>query len=360
MQKIALIIYSLAISILLLISGFGLNSISQAVLTPTDNVSLTKIQNLIDRGKIVAPRDGEYGLVNSIKNKKLTTTTIDLIILLANQFDSIEIASIYRPYVGGWPAHSNGEAIDLTSVTYEGKNYPHIQAIRSDNQIATGVWVYVANILKQSRSVILVITALDLADKYSTIPGFIRQDITGNIDSISVLTTPTGGNATERHEDHMHIEVSPIQKVVTKIEEVLPKTNGQGMSPSISQGVSNPSQYTINPDCKNSLGRNYIFGTTSDLVKQLQNCLTILGLFSFPAGSTGYYGNVTTASYNQWLAKTDVCPVLKLAIWSAGERSPRVEALQRCLRQANLFDYPSITGFYGPITTNGYNRWVKS
>lgn len=360
MQKIVLTIYSLVVSILLLVSAFGLNSISQATLTPIDTQSLNKVQNLIARGKIIAPGDGEDGLVNSIKNNKLTSTGIDLIILLANQFDSINIASIYRPYTGGWPAHSNGEAIDLTAVTYQGVEYSHIQAIRSDNQIATGVWVYIANILKQSRSVISIITALDLADKYSTIPGFVRQDITGNIDSISVLTTPGGVSVTERHEDHMHIEVSPTQKVVNQINSNLPKTNGQGISSNINQSTINPGQYTSNTDCKNSLGRNYLFGTSSDLVKQLQNCLTALGLFSYPGGSTGYYGNVTTASYNQWLSKTNICPVLKLASWSGGERSPRVEALQRCLRQANLFDYPSITGFYGPITTSGYNRWVKS
>ncbi len=359
------------ISAITLTAFLGLNSNAQATLIPTDDKSLTTIQNLIARGKIIAPFDAEYGLVSSIRNKKLASTTIDLIILIANQFDSIELSSIYRPYTGGWPAHSNGEAIDMASVTYQGVQYPHLEAIRSENQVATGVWVYVANILRESGSVISVITALDLADKYSKINGFSRSQITGTTTNISVLTTENESNQTTRHEDHMHIEVSPNKFVNNKIDSPNPKVNGQGNSsdmngasnptPASGSPISNPAtnQYTDNTECKNTLGLNYRFGTTSNQVKQLQNCLTALGLFSFPAGSTGYFGNVTTASYNQWLARTDICPVLKKVSWSQGERSPRVEALQRCLRTANLFDYPSITGFFGPITNNGYNRWLK-
>lgn len=348
----------------------GIDSSAQATLTPTDNKSLSTIENLISRGKLIAPSYGEYGLVTSIKNKKLASTTIDLIILVANQFDSIELSSIYRPYTGGWPAHSNGEAIDMASVTHQGIRYDHLQAIHKDNQVAMGVWVYVANILRDSGSVISVITALDLADKYSNIRGFSRSEITGTTNNISVLTTENESTPTARHEDHLHIEVSPDKSVNTKIDSPNPKVNGQGTSPdmdttpkttSISNTVSNSNsnQYTDNAECKNTLGLTYSFGTTSNQVKQLQNCLTTLGLFSFPGGSTGYYGNVTTASYNQWLSRTDICPVLKKVSWTQGERSPRVEALQRCLRAVNLFDYPSITGLFGPITNGGYNRWLK-
>ncbi|MBC7406311.1 MAG: hypothetical protein H7230_02475 [Candidatus Parcubacteria bacterium] len=371
-QISVLIITMVMISAITLTAFLGLNSNAQATLIPTDDKSLTAIQNLIARGKIIAPFDAEYGLVSSIKNKKLASTTIDLIILIANQFDSIELTSIYRPYTGGWPAHSNGEAIDMTSVTYQGVQYTHLQAIKSENQVAMGVWVYVANILRESGSVISVITALDLADKFSKISGFSRSQITGTTTNISVLTTENESNQTTRHEDHMHIEVSPNKSVNGKIDSPNPKVNGQGTSPDIN-GASNPNptpvsspissstsnQYTDNLECKSTLGLNYRFGTTSNQIKQLQNCLTALGLFSFPAGSTGYYGNVTTASYNQWLLRADNCPVLKKVSWSQGERSPRVEALQRCLRTANLFDYPSITGFFGPITNNGYNRWLK-
>ena len=387
LKQISVLIFTILVISVIALTTLGLNANSQSMSFPltaylgidssdqntplsTEDKRLVTIQNLIARGKLIAPYDGEYGLVTSIKNKKLSLTAIDLIILIANQFDSIELSSIYRPYTGGWPAHSNGEAIDMTSVTYQGVQYTHLQAIKSENQVAMGVWVYVANILRESGSVISVITALDLADKYSNISGFSRSQNTGTTTNISVITTENESNQTTRHEDHIHIEVSPNKTVNGKVDSPNPKVNGQGTSPDF-KGATNPTtnptpvssptsnQYTDNTECKNTLGLNYRFGTTSNQVKQLQNCLTALGLFSFPAGSTGYFGNVTTASYNQWLLRTDICPVLKKVSWTQGERSPRVEALQKCLRTANLFDHPSITGFFGPITNSGYNRWLK-
>jgi hypothetical protein len=96
-------------------------------------------------------------------------------------------------------------------------------------------------------------------------------------------------------------------------------------------------------------------------VRKLQACLRTMGLFTYSGGNTGFYGNITRESYQKWLDNYGVsCEVLKKQFYNAGEISPRVRVLQQCMRDRALFDYPTNTGYFGPITTESLRRWRAS
>jgi peptidoglycan hydrolase-like protein with peptidoglycan-binding domain len=109
------------------------------------------------------------------------------------------------------------------------------------------------------------------------------------------------------------------------------------------------------PEC-NLLGIKFTKGIRGDKVKQLQVCLQKLGFYRWPFGATGLYGDYTTEKHNQWI-KLQSCEKLKSFVWEYAETSPRVKQMQECLKTANKFDYPTATGFFGPITWNGFNKW---
>jgi hypothetical protein len=84
-------------------------------------------------------------------------------------------------------------------------------------------------------------------------------------------------------------------------------------------------------------------------------------LFSYAGGNTGFYGNITKESYQKWLDDYNIsCEVLKNQFYTPGEISSRVTTLQQCMRDRKLFDYPSNTGYFGPITTESLRKWRAS
>jgi hypothetical protein len=110
--------------------------------------------------------------------------------------------------------------------------------------------------------------------------------------------------------------------------------------------------------CNSTLAMDFSIGQRNAIVTKLQQCLKDLGLFNYPGGITGFFGNYTNTVYNAFLkTNTSICQILKSGNYTLGERSERVKRLQQCLREANKFNYPTNTGMFGPITQAGFRSW---
>jgi peptidoglycan hydrolase-like protein with peptidoglycan-binding domain len=124
-------------------------------------------------------------------------------------------------------------------------------------------------------------------------------------------------------------------------------------------------------ECERLLSLNWTTGQRSSKVKELQDCLTDTGHFRWPHGSTGYFGPVTQEALNkarnqnrnsqntQNGQSTDsVCEALKNRKWVFGERSNEVRKLQKCMRDAGVFNWPhGNTGYFGNATKESIIKW---
>ncbi|MFC7371135.1 peptidoglycan-binding protein [Fictibacillus iocasae] len=147
-------------------------------------------------------------------------------------------------------------------------------------------------------------------------------------------------------------------------------------------------------------------GSTGDAVKQLQNNLRVLGLFTYPK-TTGYYGSVTaeavrkfqlqhklkaTAVVDTVTASKIAAEVKKKTTLNTGQKPPApkpvpapmkpaqppapapqpatlelklgmqnadVSKLQSQLKTLGFYTYPTITGYYGPITAEAVKSFQK-
>jgi peptidoglycan hydrolase-like protein with peptidoglycan-binding domain len=129
--------------------------------------------------------------------------------------------------------------------------------------------------------------------------------------------------------------------------------------------IAIPPPAPVAPDCESLKNKTYTIGQESNEIKQLQDCMTKLGYFSYPAGSTGYFGSVTQAALTKWKAPVATnpppvvvvspqpsnCDTLKAKLWSIGTQSEEVRALQKCLQDQGFFSYPGgPTGYFGSVT----------
>ena len=146
---------------------------------------------------------------------------------------------------------------------------------------------------------------------------------------------------------HKYIQAL-IQKTTTN-----PNVNGQGNSPTPVPPVSveSTNNQPTQANCE-VIGRNFVVGQMDDDVIKLQGCLKARGIFQWPSGVTGYYGEYTNGLYTQIVGQLQ-CSAVKSQKWGFGERSIRVKRLQECLKAEGKFDYPLITGYLGPITWRG-------
>jgi hypothetical protein len=121
------------------------------------------------------------------------------------------------------------------------------------------------------------------------------------------------------------------------------------------------------------LQKNYAIGTENSDISLLQQFLKQQGYFTF-SSITGFYGNITKTSHENYLRdkninisqpeaqnnQDDNCQSLFDRSWQFGQSGEDVRQLQVCLRNQNVFDWPSITGFYGNITQSGLNKIKKT
>jgi peptidoglycan hydrolase-like protein with peptidoglycan-binding domain len=280
------------------------------------NINIKNLYNLVNAGKITAPTSPPYSLLESYEKKLLNQNLVSLLLYLTEYYENINLVSIYRPYDGGWPKHSQGLALDVASFTKNNVVYTSQSAVDGDPQ-ALSNWIEFANHLKNSQLVDTVITAKTLAQNLYNQKGFQKSQITGSTSKISVLTVPDGSNPTIRHEDHIHIEVTPKE-----------------------QNNNRQDQMCIKKD------KQFKIGEQNSAVKDLQYCLIQKGFFDYSGGATSYYGSNNDI----------ICPIIIQWSFTDFDNNPVITKLQQCLKEKNLFNYPAITGIYGPITKQGHKK----
>lgn len=123
---------------------------------------------------------------------------------------------------------------------------------------------------------------------------------------------------------------------------------------------SSPAEDT---ECVSLYKKTWQIGDENDEVKKLQGCLRKLGLFDWPS-DTGYFGNVTNEALNKYkngsnstsnsksttTQPTSPCDILKTKGFKIGDENDEIKSLQSCLRKEGLFDWPTDTGYFGPVT----------
>lgn len=104
--------------------------------------------------------------------------------------------------------------------------------------------------------------------------------------------------------------------------------------------------------CDYAYSRSYTIGQAGDEVTLLQECLKADGLYKWQYGVTGYYGPYTDglmSSFNSVIL--DDCGTLYQLSWSVGQEGSSVVKLQDCLTNQGLYDWPyGSTGYYGEYT----------
>jgi peptidoglycan hydrolase-like protein with peptidoglycan-binding domain len=141
---------------------------------------------------------------------------------------------------------------------------------------------------------------------------------------------------------------------------------GNGGNSNSQTQVTNQPQPSTCDELKN---KNYTFGSTSDDIKKLQDCMTSNGYFKHPFGSTGYFGSVTQTALNNWkngssqpvAQNNNSCDNLKNQNYPFGETSDRVKQLQICMTGNGYFKHSAgATGYFGPVTQSALNNWKNN
>jgi peptidoglycan hydrolase-like protein with peptidoglycan-binding domain len=114
-------------------------------------------------------------------------------------------------------------------------------------------------------------------------------------------------------------------------------------------------------DCSSMFKQNWIVGETSEQIKELQQCLKDAGVFNHPS-ITGYFGPVTNQALQTILNKNvginNSCDDLKKQNWTFGETSTQVEELQKCMQTAGKFNHKfGATGYFGEVTKKALIDW---
>jgi peptidoglycan hydrolase-like protein with peptidoglycan-binding domain len=114
-------------------------------------------------------------------------------------------------------------------------------------------------------------------------------------------------------------------------------------------------------DCSSMFKQNWTVGETSDQIKELQQCLKDAGVFNHPS-ITGYFGPVTNQALqtilNKNVAINNSCDDLKKQNWTFGETSTQVEELQKCMQTAGKFNHKfGATGYFGEVTKKALIDW---
>lgn len=145
------------------------------------------------------------------------------------------------------------------------------------------------------------------------------------------------------------------------LEKTLSKRGQAAQLPTPPPVVNTP---PVVNNCDTLRGQNWKFGERSDNVRALQQCMRQAGTFTFP-DNTGFFGPLTQAALNTWRGNlqsnnssaTQNCDQIRSQTFTFGERGDRVRALQQCMRDAGVFTWPFITGYFGSVTQESYSRW---
>jgi len=177
--------------------------------------------------------------------------------------------------------------------------------------------------------------------------------------------TNTGKYATLTKDAHQKFKNTLAKSENTKVDLITPSSN-----------QNDPNQPKIKSVCDSLYQDDWKFGQVGPAVRQLQQCLIDQKLLN--SAVTGRVGNQTTAALKQ--AKSNsvsvavdssissnskgdyygyICSDLKKKFYKIGTRSPEISALQKCMTDAGVYKYGSITGLYGYVTDAALVKWKK-
>jgi peptidoglycan hydrolase-like protein with peptidoglycan-binding domain len=123
-------------------------------------------------------------------------------------------------------------------------------------------------------------------------------------------------------------------------------------APTVPVPVSSPSVPEEN-QCEILSNKSWRLGQTGNDVRALQQCLSDAGVYQYPGGITGYFGNYTQGVLKNKINPSDNCATLKSQArsWNIGDASDQVRTLQQCLKDEGVYRWPSgVTGYFGPYT----------
>jgi len=121
---------------------------------------------------------------------------------------------------------------------------------------------------------------------------------------------------------------------------------------------TNNSSSNTNLSCSELKKKGWVMYSRGDEVRRLQECMRADGVFTWPAGNTGFFGEATRASFLRWRQLGSTCAELKESGWIFQETGPHVVKLQECMRADGVFTWPAgNTGFFGDITRDALIRW---
>jgi peptidoglycan hydrolase-like protein with peptidoglycan-binding domain len=114
---------------------------------------------------------------------------------------------------------------------------------------------------------------------------------------------------------------------------------------------------------KELLQKKYTIGETGESIKTLQKFLRQEGYFT-NTEITGEYGVITDNALSNYridkgiaikneVTQNDRCKQLILSNYSIGTENTEISELQKCLQSIGLFNWPLITGYFGPVTKKG-------
>ena len=148
-------------------------------------------------------------------------------------------------------------------------------------------------------------------------------------------------------------------------------------APVVAQAASTPAATN---SCDSLKSANFKIGDSNSQVVELQKCLKSAGLFSWPDGFTGYFGNYTNGKFNEWKSGNNTptpqpspapvttpsnsgtpeeCKSLPYQKWYMTQRGAEVTKLQNCLTSLGYYRHPAgVTGYFGNVTRAAYEAWT--
>ncbi len=135
---------------------------------------------------------------------------------------------------------------------------------------------------------------------------------------------------------------------------------------------SNNTALDFDNDCTAVKKKSFDIGTKGLEIVQLQKCLKGDGLYNYPGGLSGYYGNYTKGVHDQWKSRQSIsveqvptggdnCSQSLGKNYSVGQSGETVKQLQQCLKDKGLFNWGGgITGYYGNYSNGLYQQWLES
>lgn len=214
------------------------------------------------------------------------------------------------------------------------------------------------------------------SSNYRTAPYNTNSTI-NTLDGYSVYLTNEATASQYRYTPHVYWGNYNLWKIITangwgvseetftyqEIDSLnLPNKDNKTEDSKPQKPVSTEPQITLS-QVKSLLEKKYTIGDTGESIKTLQKFLKQEGYFT-NSSITGEYGAITDSALARFRSdngisiksenpQNDRCKQLVLNNYTIGNENDEIKELQTCLKNMGLFNWPLITGYFGPITKKG-------